>query len=146
MTDTDLLGDSAHSGVYRLPDEAAWVTRAAHAHGFVYWRIDLATVRDKSALLASIAWALEFPDWFGGNWDALQDCLGDLSWRSAPGYAIVLENCQAFAQHASEDFETALEVFGAAAEFWRAHGVPFWVFVGGVSEGRRDLPHINKRI
>ena len=142
MIDADLLRDAARSGVYRVPDEVAWIFRAAAANRFACWRIDLAAARDKSALLGALARALEFPDWFGGNWDALQDCLGDLSWRRAPGYVIVLEHCQTLATAAQQDFETALDVLGAAAEFWRARGVPFWVFVGGVSEGRRHLPQI----
>lgn len=145
MTDISLLSDPERSGVYRMPDEPAWVDRAANAHGFAFWRIDLTTVRGKAALLTALARALEFPDWFGGNWDALQDCLGDLSWRSAPGYAIMLEHCQGLAKHSAEDFEVALEVFGEAATFWCRQGIPFWVFVGGVSEGWRGLPHFDKK-
>ena len=34
-------------------------------------------------MLQRIASALGFPSWFGGNWDALFDCLADLSWQSA---------------------------------------------------------------
>ena len=51
-------------------------------------RVDLAGARDKEALLERLATALDFPDWFGGNWDALEDCLTDLS--GAPGPATVL--------------------------------------------------------
>lgn len=35
---------------------------------------------EKKRLLAWYAEALRFPVYFGGNWDALSDCLGDLSW------------------------------------------------------------------
>lgn len=32
----------------------------------------------KRALLSALAVALEFPPWFGENWDALADALGDV--------------------------------------------------------------------
>lgn len=41
-----------------------------------------AGIRSKADLLAALASAGHFPDYFGGNWDALQDCLRDLSWIS----------------------------------------------------------------
>ena len=34
----------------------------------------------KTDFLACLAKKLRFPSYFGGNWDALQDCLSDLSW------------------------------------------------------------------
>ena len=45
-------------------------------------------VRSKIELLETLASAGNFPDYFGGNWDALQDCLRDLSWISNKGVAI----------------------------------------------------------
>jgi Barstar (barnase inhibitor) len=41
-----------------------------------------ATVSDVDELLRVVARELQFPDYFGNNWDALQDCLRDLSWLS----------------------------------------------------------------
>ena len=38
----------------------------------------------KEATLAAFADALDFPAWFGGNLDALADCLGHLA-RTTPG-------------------------------------------------------------
>jgi RNAse (barnase) inhibitor barstar len=144
MTHADLLRDPARSGVYKLPEKATWVDRTAKAVGFAFWRIDLAKVRDKSGLLTALARALDFPDWFGGNWDALEDCLGDLSWRPAPGYVVAIEHCQGFAKRARAEFETLLEVLAAAADYWREQGIPFCVFVGGVSEGLQELPQVDK--
>ena len=51
-------------------------------------RIDLAGCTDKAELLARIARTLRFPDWFGHNWDALADCLCDLSWLPADAYRL----------------------------------------------------------
>ena len=143
MTHAELLRDPARSGIYGLPDEAAWVSRTAKTNRFAYWRIDLTKIGDKAGLLTALARALEFPVWFGGNWDALQDCLGDLSWTTAPGYVVVLEHCQGLATRARGDFKTLLEVLDAAADGWREQDVPFWVFVGGLSKGLRVLPQVD---
>lgn len=145
MTHAELLRDPARSGVYRLPDEAAWVARTAKTNRFAYWRIDLTKIGDKAGLLTALARTLDFPDWFGGNWDALQDCLGDLSWTTAPGYVVVLEHCQGLATRARGDFKTLLEVLAATADFWREQRIPFWVFVGGVSKGLRVLPQADQK-
>ncbi len=40
-------------------------------------------VRSKRKLLAILAGKLRFPGYFGGNWDALEECLADLSWLPA---------------------------------------------------------------
>jgi RNAse (barnase) inhibitor barstar len=143
MTNKDLLCDPARSGVYRLPETVAWVSQVTAAD-FAFWRVDLAKVRSKAGLLAAVAKALDFPDWFGHNWDALQDCLTDLSWRPAPGYAVVLENCREFAECVPADFEAALEVFVAAVDFWRERAVPFWVLIGGLADLPYSLPRLDR--
>ena len=40
--------------------------------------LDGTKITDKQSFLKEIAITLEFPDWFGYNWDALEDCLRDL--------------------------------------------------------------------
>ncbi|MFB6448777.1 barstar family protein [Bradyrhizobium tunisiense] len=37
-------------------------------------------IAHKTALLVTIATQLRFPNYFGGNWDALEECICDLSW------------------------------------------------------------------
>jgi len=92
-------------------------------------RIDLSGCADKADLLRRMARALEFPDWFGENWDALFDCLTDLSWRPADGYVLVLERADPLRQRAPEVFEAALGILADAAAAWRERGVPFRAFV-----------------
>jgi len=50
-------------------------------------------LRRKQDLLRALAESLKFPDYFGWNWDALEDCLRDLSWLDAPrGIVLVHEH------------------------------------------------------
>jgi RNAse (barnase) inhibitor barstar len=137
-----LFSDPARAGVYRMPEPADPPEASRGAGPLAVWRVPLDGVQEKGQFLAAIAHALRFPDWFGDNWDALKDCLTDLTWRKAPGYMIILEECQAFARAAPADFETALELFRLVADDWRESHVPFWVLVQGPAAGEFDLPDL----
>jgi len=47
-------------------------------------------MRTPEALFDEFAAAMQFPDYFGENWAALDECLADLSWLPAHAYAIVI--------------------------------------------------------
>ena len=83
--------------------------------------------------------ALEFPQWFGGNWDALEDCLTDLSWASAGGHVLLIEGAAGLPADESGIFT---DILASAAAWWAGRGRPFFaVFVGG-AEG---LPELYRR-
>ena len=45
--------------------------------------------------LVSIAKALRFPDYYGGNWDAMDECLRDLNtWWRANGWVLEVSNAR----------------------------------------------------
>jgi len=51
-----------------------------------------AAARGKQKLLSVLAGGLRFPRYFGFNWDALEECLADLSWLGdVPRVVIVHE-------------------------------------------------------
>jgi hypothetical protein len=87
-----------------------------------------------------VAKTLAFPDWFGGNWDAFEDCLCDLSWRPAPGYLLLLEHGKHFGAGHKQEFVTAVEVLAGVAEYWRGKGNPFWAIVSGPEGWNAGLP------
>lgn len=129
-----LLTRAERAGIYHMPFAADLaLEEAAESLDYPLHRVDLARVATKEAFLAAVGEALGFPDWYGHNWDALADCLTDLSWMEADGYVIVLERADAFARAAPTDFATALSIFQDAADTWREDGVPFWTLVGTTS-------------
>jgi hypothetical protein len=116
---TERLKDAKRSGVYRAT-RADELEDAARGTAHLVTRI---AGEDKEALLANIAAALAFPPWFGGNWDALEDCLTDLSWRAAPGYVLIFDGDIV-------EPGALVDVLRAAAGYWAGRERPFFaVFI-----------------
>lgn len=109
--------------------DASPMLDAASSLDYAIARADLSGCKDKTEALARIAKALSFPGWFGGNWDALADCLGDLSWLLAPGYLLLIENSSAWRAAQTEDFDTLLAILNEAALEWRERNVAFWALL-----------------
>ena len=135
-----LLIDPGEAGVFVRPADAAALDAAAERAGLTRWTVDLVGVRTKEALLATLAERLEFPEWFGSNWDALNDVLAERAWEQSKGVVLNLERCDELAHADPEVFETALEVLDSVAESCYDEDIPFWVFVDGVDAEAFDLP------
>jgi len=141
MSLDNILADVNRAGVYHMPHmDKAPLVAAAEANGFAAFRIDLAAVVDKPQMLEAIGHALAFPEWFGHNFDALADCLGDMAWRPAEGYLVILEHCDGIHGMAEEDFVAMLQIFQQAADDWRDQGVAFWCMVEMQADGIAWLP------
>ena len=122
------LQDPARSGVYRVEraDEVLDATRAGRPRLI---RVSLAGATDRKELLARIASGLQFPVWFGANWDALEDCLTDLSWLEAHGHVLLIEDTSGLS---IDDFGVFTDVLSSSAQYWAGRGKPFFaVFVNG---------------
>ena len=111
------LRDASRSGVYRVarPDE---VVEAAREAGLRLEKVHFAA---KPALLRNLANALGFPDWFGENWDALEDCLTDLSWSDASGHVLLFDGARA-----EDDFGVLVDILESAAQYWAGRKKPFF--------------------
>ncbi|MCK6375628.1 MAG: barstar family protein [Zoogloea sp.] len=133
-----LLTRAERAGIFRMPYAADLaIEEAAESLEYPIHRIDLSRVTTKEAFLTAVGEALAFPDWYGHNWDALADCLTDLSWMAADGYVIVLDHADTFAAACPTDFATALSIFQDAADSWREDSIPFWTLVG-TATGKLD--------
>lgn len=111
------LQDPSRSGVYRV-SRAHEVADALKGSNLSLVRMPFA---DKAALLKNMASALGFPHWFGHNWDALEDCLTDLSWHDAPGYVLLIESAPP-----GDDLGVLVDILRSSAEFWAGRGKPFF--------------------
>ncbi len=118
-----ILEDPRLNGVYRLdqPSDRLPV-------------LDGRVLADQEGLLAALGWALEFPDYYGVNWDALEECLTDMSWRPGP-IALHIEHADALAP---ELRHTLMDIFADAADAWHEEGRPCSLFLSGLKD--TDLP------
>jgi len=115
------LQDASRSGVYRSAraDEIADAIRGGELS---LVKINYA---EKQVLLKNVAAALDFPDWFGENWDALEDCLADLSWRDAAGHVLVFEHATP-----GDELGVLIDILRSSAQFWAGRGRSFFaVFI-----------------
>jgi len=62
--------------------EGEALSASALARGWKVYRLDARRMTDKKALLDHLAAELAFPAYFGGNWDAVMDCLTDFDGKS----------------------------------------------------------------
>lgn len=96
--------------------------------------LDARALDTRERLLAAIGHALDFPEYYGQNWDALEECLNDMSWRDGP-ILLCIEHAKALP---ADTLATLKAVFADAAEEWRAQGRVCSLLLSGLDD--TDLP------
>ena len=72
-------------------------------------------MRTPNALFDEFAAALQFPPYFGENWDALDECLNDLEWLEGSGAALFILDADQLLQDAPpEDGRVLFEILQEA--------------------------------
>lgn len=131
-----VLGGAVPSGLYwwapagsrEAVTSALVQARKAGWHGAV---LELSQVSGKSSFLDRCARDLELPDWFGGNWDALADCLTDLSWWGEPrGCLLIPSGWEDLERTAPDTARIATDVLRDAAVSWRTRSRALTVLAG----------------
>lgn len=73
----------------------------------------------KDKLLNALAETLQFPDYFGFNWDALNDCLKDLHWLGQRRILLIHEDPTLLTR---EDLAVYLDILEDTAKLWEGFG------------------------
>ena len=96
--------------------------RAFEAVGALLARIP-AGARGKEKLFGVLARRLRLPGYFGHNWDALDECLRDLSWLAREGRVVIVHEGWPFAP-TSPNMATYLAVLADAVAAHRSGAAP----------------------
>lgn len=117
--------------------------------GFVLKSIKGTKCKTPAALFAEFAKVMELPEYFGHNWDALEECLADLEWMPAKGYVLLLTDAEQILPEDEEEYATLLEVLSDAGEAWGSGqagmgerpATPFHVLFAVTERGRASRAH-----
>jgi RNAse (barnase) inhibitor barstar len=141
-----ILAKHAASGLYALqgPLVLTSIEQLAKEHDLAFFVLDGARAGSKKEFLDHVTGVFGFPDFFGKNWDAFADCLTDMSWVDRNGFLIVYSDFRQFAGHSPEDFDTVIEIFKEAADFWKKEGKTFLVLFHDSTERDLGFPLITR--
>ncbi|MFZ2973424.1 MAG: barstar family protein [Ferribacterium limneticum] len=136
----NLLENASASGVFHLvATQQSTIETAAKQADFCVLKADIVRPASTQDVLLQLGTALDFPSWYGANFDALYDCLTDPDWRPAKGHVLFINGITRLRAAHPVDFATLIEVLQAAAEDRRKTHVPFWILIDAPARGITTL-------
>jgi hypothetical protein len=113
-------------GVYRWLSRAhpESVRRELTGAGWTAHLLEGRSITGTQQFFDRCAQILAFPAWFGHNWDALADCLGDLSWWITRGHVLLWDQYGVLARNDPKAWGMAHQVFAASIEERVRTGAP----------------------
>ncbi len=137
-----VLAGDREAGVYQIGKPLDWarLVQVCAARDLQLFVLDGSAIATKTELLQRCAEVMQFPDYFGANWDALEDCLTDLEWLPASGYVLVYDQPEVLAKAAPADWSMFVEILACAVDAWAQTNCPMYVFFHSTS--RLDMDAI----
>jgi len=99
------------------------VEQIAAEPGTKVFYLDGKKINGKETFLSKAAEAMQFPTYFGANWDAFDECITDLTWCPAERYVIFYDDADIFAQAEPTQYQIALDILNSAKEYWQAKNI-----------------------
>ena len=129
----EALLEENRGGVYFLPNrvEPRSVQAVAKRAGYAFFHIEGKNITRKEQLLNHVATVLQFPNHFGQNWDALEECLTDLEWVDGDGYVIYYDHIDGLLGTHPDQFETLVEILRDSVKSWKDDGEAMVVLLSG---------------
>ncbi|WP_394832719.1 barstar family protein [Pendulispora rubella] len=120
---------------------AVWTLRGEEAaRGLLIGTLRGTRMRRREGLFDQFGALLQFPNYFGENWDAFLDCLRDLEWLRADGIVLVVfDAVQLLADAGGSEFAIFVDVLGDAADASAESEMPFHVVLQATAEQAPEL-------
>ena len=92
--------------------------------GIQVFYLDGSNINDKKSFLNKTAEVMQFPNYFGHNWDAFDECITDLEWLPAKRYVVIYNKPNLFAEANPLDWQIAYDTLQSAVEYWQSTSTP----------------------
>lgn len=107
---------------------------------------------DESRFFDEIAAALQFPYYFGENWDAVWECITDLSWIPQASFLLIMDRAGQLLHNSERGFSILMKIITDANEYWRGQRGDIGGEVqpvrlqGLLACSNEALPHLENRL
>ena len=81
--------------------------------------IDGQNCNNKQKLFIEFANKMSFPDYFGYNWDAFDECLNDLEWLDGEQYVLFIRDFNLIFENDEKNLRIFLNILVSAVEEWK---------------------------
>lgn len=127
MTSAQSLQDQLQKGgLIDVPASSRdGVIEAAAAAGLTAFLVDCDRARSRSAVLRAVVKAIDFPEFFGGNLDALYDCLCDTIMDQKSGLFLWFEKLHSGDPALTDDAAAIISICNDAVDFAANNGKVF---------------------
>lgn len=113
-------------------DSWSQALQVAARRNFRVFDVDLsAGSSNKCEFLGRVKTGLSLPDYFGGNWDALEESLRELEVGEKKGILLVFRSADNLLGLPRQDLRVLLSILRETAHFWEAGGVRFSSILAG---------------
>ncbi|BAU10827.1 barnase inhibitor [Leptolyngbya sp. NIES-3755] len=103
--------------------------KSASQEGAKVFYLDGRKIATREDFLRESAEAMNFPTYFGKNWDAFDECIRDLSWVSAQKYILIYDRPDIFAKSQPDQWQIAQDILQSASQHWQESGKLMEVWV-----------------
>lgn len=120
---------------------------------FFIQTFDSTKMQSKNDVFCEMATKLKFPDYFGYNWDALEECLADLEWCEADGYVFVFEGAEQILSSSLEALKIFFDILNEVGKGWTEElheeeelPIPFHVILQVEKSNESGFAHMLKAL
>jgi RNAse (barnase) inhibitor barstar len=121
----ELFENNIEPDIYLLDDKVniQLINHLTSKNSLCLFYMDGRSISDEQTFFKKISSVMRFPDYFGHNWNAVEECIRDLSWSQASEYIIIYENFEVLAQKDPKAFDIAKSIFQEARDYWREQNI-----------------------
>jgi RNAse (barnase) inhibitor barstar len=127
----EILNGDVYPSVYLL-DVALTIKeieRLKQDKGTKVFAFDGDRIVDSTSLFQEFATVMQFPEYFGHNWDALKDCLTELDGHEVDRYIITIDKLDRFIANDTSQWTDLLDVCKSVVEYWQDTETPVYILL-----------------